>query len=90
MGDKAYLLPNQSKMFFLNEINKKEFSTGEKMIENLNEIIKNVSDTETIILLLDEWNANLDNTNVNKLNEIIEQLSKKYCIFEVLHKPSIQ
>ncbi len=84
--DKAYMLPSQSKMLFLNEISLKEFSTGEKIIENLKEITANIYITKTSVLLLDEWNANLDKENINRLNKIIDEISHKICIIEVLHK----
>ncbi|MCL2320817.1 MAG: hypothetical protein FWC47_01775 [Oscillospiraceae bacterium] len=86
LKDEAYMLPNQSKMMFLNEFNIKEFSTGEKMIENLKEITLNVCETNVSVLLLDEWNANLDKDNINKLNKIIDEISIKFCVIEVLHK----
>ncbi|MDR0314311.1 MAG: AAA family ATPase, partial [Treponema sp.] len=70
LGDKAYILPSQSKMVFLNETDKKGFSTGEKAIENLKEIAQNVDNTNVSVLLLDEWNANLDNDNMNNLSNI--------------------
>jgi ABC-type bacteriocin/lantibiotic exporter with double-glycine peptidase domain len=86
LGDKAYILPSQSKMMFLNEINQKEFSTGEKMIENLKEIAQNVSKTNVSVLLLDEWNANLDGDNMNNINKTIDEISCDFCVLEVLHR----
>lgn len=86
LNDEAYMLPNQSKMIFLNETNHKEFSTGEKTIENLKEIATNICNTKVSVLLLDEWNANLDKENINILNKNIDDLSREFCVFEVLHK----
>lgn len=86
LGDKAYFLPSQSKMMFSNELNHLEYSAGEKKMANLQEISLNIKPTEVSVLLLDEWNNNLDYENFNKANALIDELSTNFCVIEVLHK----
>jgi len=86
LGDSAYLLPSQSKMTFFSEVQQREFSTGEKTLENLREISNNVCDGEVTVLLLDEWNANLDKENIRQIDLEIDELSTVACVIEVLHK----
>jgi len=86
LQDGAYLLPSQSKMTFLNENKHKEYSTGEKTLENLREISLNACDGRVSVLLLDEWNANLDKDNIKRINLEIDRLSNSICVIEVLHK----
>jgi len=88
MGDKAYLLPSHSKMLFLNDSQERGYSTGEKLHENFKEISSNINDGVISILLLDEWNANLDKENLSKVNLDIEEISKIVCVIEVLHLTS--
>jgi len=87
-GDNAFLLPNQSKMAFEHDEQQKEYSTGERTIKNLNELSEKVcnGDKEISVLLLDEWNANLDKGNTELINFGINSLSEKICIIEVLHR----
>jgi len=85
MGDKAYLLPSHSKMLFLNDSQERGYSTGEKLHENFKEISSNINDGVISILLLDEWNANLDKENLSNVNLDIEEISKIVCVIEVLH-----
>ena len=85
LSDNAYILPSQSKMMFLNGLSGREFSTGEKTAENLNEIASNINNIGITVLLLDEWNANLDKENINNLNKIIDDISLNICVIEVVH-----
>jgi ABC-type bacteriocin/lantibiotic exporter with double-glycine peptidase domain len=81
----AYILPTHSKIIFLNDTGLGEFSSGEKMAANLHEIADNVCATEMPVILLDEWNANLDNENIKKLSKIIDDISINNCVIEVIH-----
>ena len=85
LSDNAYILPSQSKMMFLSGLSDREFSSGEKMAESLNEIASNVCNSGISVLLLDEWNANLDKENINNLNKIIDDISLNICVIEVVH-----
>ena len=88
MGDKAYILPSQSRIAFQNDDQERGFSTGEKLRENFKEISLNVCDGSCSVLLLDEWNANLDKENIDSINTDIDKISKDICIIEVLHLPA--
>lgn len=57
-------------------------STGEKMLRHFDY----VASLPEKILLLDEWDANLDHENTQKLNLKIDALSKIKVIIEVRHK----
>lgn len=82
LGEQAFLLPPHSDMFF-EFINEMSLSTGEKMLLALNEIgkINNIR-----VLLLDEWDANLDSNYLNSISQQIHELSGKVCVVEVRHR----
>ena len=82
LKDSAYLLPTQSLLIF-DQISDTKLSTGEKMISCLNEVEDNVTSK---ILLLDEWDANLDFTHISLISDRLEELAKEYCIIEVRHR----
>ncbi|NJP40526.1 hypothetical protein HCH52_05620 [Oscillospiraceae bacterium HV4-5-C5C] len=86
LKNKAYLLPNKSKMFFFNDLEQKEASAGEKTSENLHEIFSNLRSDGVTVLLLDEWSANLDLDNFRKLSKTIDEVSRDFCVIEVVHK----
>jgi energy-coupling factor transporter ATP-binding protein EcfA2 len=56
------------------------------MAANLIEIYDHLTEMNIEILLLDEWNANLDKSNIENLNKIINDLSVQLCVIEVIHK----
>lgn len=78
---RAFFLPTHNQLSFLSETNK--YSTGESLKNRLLEILEKV---EADILLLDEWDANLDNENQEKLSKLINELSEKKCVIEVRHR----
>lgn len=81
-GDNSFLLPSHSDLIFLSSYGK-SLSTGEKMILILDEI-KN--DVETNLLLLDEWDANLDHSNIENISQKINVIAKNICVIEVRHR----
>lgn len=81
LADKAFFLPTHSHLSFIAETNK--YSTGESLRNRLLEIIEKV-DVE--VLLLDEWDANLDPDNQHSLSQLIDQLAQKKCVIEVRHR----
>lgn len=83
LADKAYYLPSNSNIFFASTF-ENEHSTGEKIIAQLIDIIDN-ADIE--VILLDEWDANLDQTNIDRISKLIDKLSGNKCIIEVRHRP---
>lgn len=80
-GDNAYYLPAHSNLFFQSSIDK-TLSTGEKQICAINEL-KNSEHVN--LLLLDEWDANLDSMNTSSLSITLDELSNTCCILEVRH-----
>lgn len=80
-GDDAFYLPAHSNLVFQGE-GFSEKSTGQKTSSALQEIICNV---KTPLILLDEWDANLDRLNISTLGELIDQLAATSCVLEVRH-----
>ncbi len=81
LSTKAFFLPTHSQLSFETETNK--YSTGESLKNRLVEILERV---EAEVLLLDEWDANLDSDNQEKLSLLIDELALKKCVIEVRHR----
>ncbi len=79
--DRAFFLPTQNQLSFMSETNK--YSTGESLRNRLMEILNRV---DVDVLLLDEWDANLDKENQELLSELIDELAEKKCVIEVRHR----
>ncbi len=59
------------------------FSSGERMLNALREIVDHTHDA---IYLLDEWDANLDPSNRAKADELIDELAKRARVIEISHR----
>lgn len=59
------------------------FSSGERQIESLTEIVRA---TRRPIYLLDEWDANLDVAHRVRADELIEQLARRARVVEISHR----
>lgn len=81
LKNRAFLLPTFNQLSFESEMNK--FSTGEALKNKLLEIFQKV---DTDVLLLDEWDANLDPENRKLLSQLIHDISKQKCVIEVRHR----
>jgi ABC-type transport system involved in cytochrome bd biosynthesis fused ATPase/permease subunit len=81
LSKKAFFLPTHNQLSFHAETNK--YSTGESLRNRLLEILEKV-DAE--VLLLDEWDANLDSENKERLNLLIDELAVTKCVIEVRHR----
>lgn len=81
LSARAFFLPTHSQLSFSAETNK--YSTGESLRNRLIEILDRV---DVDVLLLDEWDANLDSENQEKLSVLIDQLAHKKCVIEVRHR----
>ena len=79
--EKSFFLPTHNQLSFAVETNGS--STGEGLRTKLIEILQNV---DADVLLLDEWDANLDKENRQKLSDLIDALSEKKCVIEVRHR----
>lgn len=81
LAERAFFLPTQNQLSFLSQTNK--YSTGESLRNRLLEILDRV---DVDVLLLDEWDANLDHENQERLSLLIDELSEKKCVIEVRHR----
>lgn len=81
LSERAFFLPTQNQLSFLSIAN--QHSTGELLNKRLLEILDRV---DVDVLLLDEWDANLDQENRKRLSHLIDQLSLKKCVIEVCHR----
>lgn len=81
LSDRAFFLPTQNQLSFIAEANK--YSTGESLRNRLLEILERV---DVDVLLLDEWDANLDKENQERLSLLIDELAEKKCVIEVRHR----
>lgn len=81
LSERAFFLPTQNQLSFVSETNK--YSTGESLRNRLMEILEKV---DVDVLLLDEWDANLDKDNQEQLSALIDELAKKKCVIEVRHR----
>jgi len=80
--DSAYYLPTHSDLLFKDNIDS-NLSSGERQRNALNNIqaLQGVT-----LLLLDEWDANLDKNNKQQLSRLLDDLSQTCCIVEVRHR----
>jgi ABC-type transport system involved in cytochrome bd biosynthesis fused ATPase/permease subunit len=81
LSKKAFFLPTHNQLSFHAETNK--YSTGESLRNRLLEILEQV---DADVLLLDEWDANLDSENKEKLHNLINELATTKCVIEVRHR----
>lgn len=81
LAKRAFILPTHNHLSFSSETNK--YSTGESLRNRLVEILEKV---DADVLLLDEWDANLDSENRERLSALIDELSRKKCVIEVRHR----
>jgi|GEM_PF-1339259 len=80
LGDRAFFLPTHNQLSFSGEDLK--HSTGESLKNRLLEILAKV---EAHVLLLDEWDANLDTENSEYLSQLIDEIASSKCVIEVRH-----
>lgn len=81
LASKAFFLPTYNQLSFTSETNK--YSTGESLRKRLIEILEKV---DVDVLLLDEWDANLDKDNQEILSNLIDELAERKCVIEVRHR----
>lgn len=81
LGRDALLLPaNLNGLCW--QSNYKDLSTGQRVLKILNE----VSEIEGVkYLLLDEWDANLDTDNVQRIDRSLDELANHQVIVEIRH-----
>lgn len=82
MSDEAFYFPASSKLFFQITC-EHEYSTGQRIVTEIQDVVNNAN---VSVILLDEWDANLDEANIEKLSALIDTISKTKTVIEVRHR----
>jgi ABC-type bacteriocin/lantibiotic exporter with double-glycine peptidase domain len=94
LKDKAYYLPTNSRLVFESTA-EGTFSTGERIKAYLEELAKihlgagkKSQGTFSVneILLLDEWDANLDTKNREVISVMLDKFAAQCCVIEISHR----
>lgn len=80
-GDEAFFLPAKHELLF--KTSKNYASTGQLSHKILNEVKNNI---KVPVILLDEWDANLDKKNRESVSILIDKLAENHCVIESIHK----
>jgi hypothetical protein len=80
LGERALYLPPHGELVFADDAG--PASTGQAMSRSLEELVR---EGRGEVLLLDEWDANLDGHNRRRLSAVIDQLAASRCVVEVRH-----
>lgn len=83
--DNVFYLPPNSQLTFKSNLNT-NFSSGQRMRAYLGELFNEMSTQTGKVILLDEWDANLDASNMQKVSAEIDIAARKNVIIEVRHK----
>lgn len=81
LKEKAFYLPTHHQLQFRTRLRAR--STGQRLIAQMEELQQHLP---AQIYLLDEWDANLDAKNVQRISRIIDQLAENRCVVEVRHR----
>lgn len=82
LGTKAVYLPAQHQLYFDST---QARSTGQKRIDELTALLKS-----DLVLLLDEWDANLDDHHKRQMDSLIDDFAKTALVVEVCHYRPLQ
>ena len=85
LKDEAFYLPAKHQLLFQADI--MQGSSGEITRRQIEEAL---TDQSIKVLLLDEWDANLDTVNTKMLDEKIQSLTSNKIVIEVRHKSRYQ
>ncbi|OGR90852.1 MAG: hypothetical protein A2V88_17970 [Elusimicrobia bacterium RBG_16_66_12] len=78
----SIILPAHHRLHFAS-VAEADVSTGQK----LSLILEELCDVEPLkLLLLDEWDANLDQENMQRIDAAISRLAQRCCVVEVRHR----
>lgn len=83
-GARAFYLPANGDIYF-ESLAKQNLSSGEKILEIL-KILDNIDEQTFELILLDEWDANLDSENILTANSLVKSLSVKFKVIETRHR----
>ncbi len=81
LAERSFLLPAQHHLRF--RFRAKTRSTGEHFIAQIEEISQQLTGQ---IFLLDEWDANLDAHNMQRISQRIDKLAEENTVIEVRHR----
>lgn len=81
LGESSFLLPTHHHLRF--RYRAKTRSTGEQFTAQIDEISQALNEQ---IFLLDEWDANLDEHNMQRISDRIDRLAENNIIIEVRHR----
>jgi hypothetical protein len=80
--EQSIIIPAHSRLHFAS-VSEGDLSTGQKLVKVMDELCRQ----ETLKLVcLDEWDANLDEVNMQKISAIIDQLAQRCCVVEIRHR----
>jgi len=87
LGDSAFYFPTNSSLLFHSTYNV-QVSSGQNVKANLEEGFTYISQrlNDIKIILLDEWNANLDLNNTQIISKRISDLARRFVVIETRHK----
>lgn len=85
LGDRACYLPATSNLYFKTTAHE-GCSTGEKLLLQLRELLASPDSAQVAVLLLDEWDANLDAANVARVSALLDQVAAQKCVLEIRHR----
>ena len=80
-GDKALMIPSQAGQ----RISRTNHSDGEARLLELNDAFAWVTSHNTPILILDEWNAHLDQNHESEIASKLAEIAQSSLVIEVLH-----
>ena len=81
-GDRACYFSPYAEEFFKDSL-KESCSTGQEALSHLRETF---AYAPVKLFLLDEWDANLDQKNMENMDRFLEEKAKSCCIVEVRHR----
>ncbi|MFZ4098995.1 MAG: hypothetical protein ACOYKZ_01535 [Chlamydiia bacterium] len=81
LGDQAFFLPAKHNLMF--QSHSSEGSTGQLLRRSLQEIQDNI---RVPLVLLDEWDANLDAQTAQQVSGEIDTLAQACCVIESRHR----
>lgn len=84
LGDRAFLLPAHPELYFT-ELDTQEASSGQAVARILKLLESGYLEKDCDVVLLDEWDANLDEKARAAQDRLIDDLAQSKCIIEVLH-----
>lgn len=84
LGDRAFLLPAHPELYFP-EHDAQEASSGQAITRILKLLESGYLGKDCDVVLLDEWDANLDEKARIAQDKLLDDLAQSKCVLEVLH-----